>query len=527
MSRNAPQTQQLQDDPWTPKRVHGGFRHVRRVGTGKNRHYEFKGQQPDETVKTVVRKHVWFLITPAFPLIGSIVGLIIIGVLSANYPSAGPLWSLLEIVFAILIVITGVFFLYNDLALWWVETYIITNKRILIWKGLFSPNRQEATVDRVVQVGVDQKGLLSLLLSYGDVHLYLVGGKGAVLEKVPNPTKVRDLFNKVTEEAKQSKPPKERHSEPANPDLLTVLAKLSENEPLPTLPNPDEKYAHLHRPDRVRRPLRTFGGPLRLPCNVAYTSDEDTVKYIQRAKSVLVVKLILPILILVGLIVSMFYFTSLEVYIAIAVFITLFMIGYIIINYIDDVYILTTKRVIEIERQFIFFNEESISVEYDKIKDIKVNVGNPIYLALDIGKVIVETPGNNPDIEMKIVDHPFSIQDMIVALKAHKEKVDKIKNKNEFKNELNEWFGTVLATMEKNVLGRGVPNLQKLDLFAAAERAKEFGMKVVPVGEDPSYPNIAPGHIVSQNPIPGTLVHIESNDPEQRPQIRVILSKHP
>ena len=57
--------------------------------------------------------------------------------------------------------------------------------------------------------------------------------------------------------------------------------------------------------------------------------------------------------------------------------------------------------------------------------------GNPIYLALDIGKVIVETPGNNPDIEMKLVDHPFSIQDMIVALKAHKEKVDKIKNKNE------------------------------------------------------------------------------------------------
>ncbi len=50
-------------------------------------------------------------------------------------------------------------------------------------------------------------------------------------------------------------------------------------------------------------------------------------------------------------------------------------------------------------------------------------------------------------------------------------------------------LGTVSDTTEKTVQGRGVPNLQKLDLFTAAERAREFGMKVVPVGEDASsYP---------------------------------------
>ncbi len=199
MSNNAPQAQQQQDDPFTPRRVHGGYRHVRRVGKGKNRHWEFKGQQPGETVKAVLRKHIWFLITPAFPFIASVLGLIVVGILNEANPSAGSIWTLLEVILGFLVVITGVYFLYNDLALWWVETYIITNKRIMIWKGLFSPERQEATVDRVVQIGVDQKSLLSMLLSYGDLHLYLVGGKGAVLEKIPNPTKVRDLFNKVTE----------------------------------------------------------------------------------------------------------------------------------------------------------------------------------------------------------------------------------------------------------------------------------------------------------------------------------------
>ncbi len=518
MSSNAPQAQQAQNDPFTPRRVHGGYRHVRRVGKGKSRHWEFKGQQPGEVVKAVLRKHKFFLIVPAFPFIASLLGLIIVGFLNEANPSASSIWILLEVILGFLVLITGVYFL-------WVETYIITNKRIMIWKGLFNPNRQEAGVDRVVQIGVDQNSLLSMLLSYGNVHLYLVGGKGAVLEKIPNPAGVRDLFNKVTEEVKQSKAPKEPHRDPENPDLLAVLAKLSENEPFPTLPNPDEKYARFHQPGRVRRPLRTFGGPLHLPCNVAYTSDEDTVKYIQRAKSVLIVKLILPILLLLGLIISMIFFTSFEAYLAIGIFVMFFVIGYTILNYIDDVYILTTKRVIDIERKFLFFNEENLSVEYDKIKDIKVNVGNPIYMALDVGKVIVETPGNNPDIEMKLVDHPFSIQDMIYTVKGHKEKVDKIKGANERKDQLNVWFGTIISTMEQNVLGKGVPNLQKLDLFAAAERANSLGMKVVPVGEDSSYPNIAPGLIVSQNPMPGTLV--ESKDSNGKPEIHVVLSRRP
>ena len=113
-----------------------------------------------------------------------------------------------------------------------------------------------------------------------------------------------------------------------------------------------------------------------------------------------------------------------------------------------------------------------------------MKVSNPIYIALDVGRVIVETPGNNPDLIMRVVDHPFSVQDMIYTVKGHKEKVDKIKSANDRKDQLNQWFGTIISTMEQNVLGKGVPNLQKLDLFTAAERASALGMKVVPVGED-------------------------------------------
>ena len=526
MSSNAPQAQQAQNDPFTPRREHGGYWRARKVGKGKNRHWVFKGQHQDEVVKTVLRKSKFFLITPALPFIASLIGLIVVGALFGTNPSGDTFWILLEIIMLVLVIVTGVYFVYKDLALWWVETYIITDQRVLIWKGLLSPRREEFGVEKVVQVASEQRGMTSLLFNYGDVHLYLVGGKQPVLAKVHNPKGVRDLFEKVTDEYKRNKPaPAPPHPNLKNAEFQATLAQLAQKEDPPTLPNPDEKYAQFHQPGRVRGPLRKFGGPLRLPCNVKYTGDEYTVRYIQRARSVLVGKYIIPVLIFLGLIISLFYFPTLDVYIGIGILIMIFVFIYIFINYWDDIYILTSKRVIDIDRKFIFLDEEHLSIEYGQIKDIRVEVSNPLYILLNVGKVIVETPGNNPDLTMRVVDHPFAVQDMIDTIKGHKEKVDKIKSANDRKDQLNQWFGTIISTMEQNVLGKGVPNLIKKDLFTAAEVAGELGMKVVPVGENSSYPNIAPGLIVSQNPMPGTL--IESKDSNGKPEIHVVLSRRP
>ncbi len=527
MNANAPLVQPTPEDPWTPRRIHDSFRRVRRVGRGRNRRYVFRGQQPDETVKMVLRRHKFFLILPALPLIGAIIGLLVVIGLSGQFPQAGPFWTLLEYIFAIAIIIATGYFLYNDLALWWLNTAIITDKRVLSWEGFLNPSREEVPIQNIVQVAVDQRNPLSLLLSYGDLHLYLVGGR-VVLKRIPDPKGVRDSLSNITTQVKQGaqKPP----PEPAvfsDPDLTEVLAKLAKNEDVPRLPNADEKYARRQRPDRLRGPMRTFGGPLRLPCDVTYTTDEYTVKYIQRSLYVLVGKLILPILLLVAAIIATFSLSFILPWTSVAILVILLSIGYIIVNYIDDVYILTNKRIIDIERRFLFFDEQHVITEYAQVREIKVQMRNPIEIVFDIGHVIIETPGNNPNIVMSLVDHPFSIQDMIIAIKGFQGKVDKIKTKNDLKNELNTWFGDVLTVLEKKMVNRGVPNLQKLDLWTAAELARELGMKVVPIGEDPSYPNIAPGLIVAQNPLPGTLMRLDSQDPEDKPQIHVVLSRRP
>ena len=71
---------------------------------------------------------------------------------------------------------------------------------------------------------------------------------------------------------------------------------------------------------------------------------------------------------------------------------------------------------------------------------------------------------------------------------------------------------------------RGVPNLQSLDLLTAIERAEEFGMELVVIEESSDYPDVGPGHILMQAPLPGTIVNVDPYNLQGKPQIQVILS---
>jgi uncharacterized protein YjbI with pentapeptide repeats len=208
---------------------------------------------------------------------------------------------------------------------------------------------------------------------------------------------------------------------------LEASAKDGISLKLPELPNVDAKYARYRSTTRLGGPLRTFGGPLRIRGYVQYDPEEYTVAYIQRSKFVLIVRLTWRVLILFLLIISTFYFPSLALYIVIAILVLLLVVGYTIVNYIDDVFVLTTKRIIDIDHKFLFFNEEHFSAKYGNIRDVTVEVGNPLFRRLDIGRVIVRTPGDYPNIEISPADHPFAIQDKIFRIKNHMEKKEERK----------------------------------------------------------------------------------------------------
>lgn len=520
MSTQAPKP--TLQDAWRPRRrEHGGLRQVRRTKDGQ---LVFKGQLNDEEVKQVVRQHPLFLLKPAGPALGILLLLFAGSALFLKLPDFAPVWGLIELVLSVLFFIALAYFFWRDFFIWWVDIDIITNKRIISCRGFLQPTRKIITLDKVMQVSIDQESALSVFLSYGNIHVYMSGGKH-VMKNVPRPRDVRDAIQGIYEQFNAAKPSAAPLPPLADPEMRTLIAKLGKKEPLPELPDADERYAHYHKPEHLRRPQRRFGGPLRIPAEVHYAADEYTVMYIQRSRWILIARLLVPGLLLVAALVLTFIFTIFALFTTIAALILLVAIGLITTNYVDDVFILTNKRVIDIERKYIFFYEARVEAEYKNIRDIKVKITNLFQNMFDVGSVYVETPGTNPDINMTLIDHPFFIADKINEVKGFKEKFDKAKNKNERQDELSKWFTNVAAVLERKMASRGVPNLQAMDLWSAAAMAAEMGMRVVPVGEDDSYPQIEAGKIVSQDPLPGTLMAIDPNSADGRPQIHVILSK--
>jgi len=515
------------NEPWRSGRSRFGPQ----LRFGRDKKWHFSSQQPDEVVDKIVREHWGVLVKSAVLPLGALILLIIIALASVTV--ANPNWPILELIAVVITAGALGWFIWKDFIKWYSHTYIITNQRIFHSSGVFQPTRESKPLDKVKQVGIDLDTFWGFILRYGTVHVYLVGGD-FIMKNIPRPKKVKEKIDAIRESIEASKPKAAPPPRPDRPEVATIIDGLAKAKEPPKLENADEqaeKQYMLRHPNGRLGPRRTFGGILRIPCNVRYTSGEYTVKYIQRSRYVLYRQITIPILLLLGTLVLAVYapstsasFTSSHLtqwWIGAGLFaiLLLLIIGALYINYADDVYILSNKRIIDIHRRFIFL-EESHELEYKNIKDIKVEIPNVVQHLFDIGDVSIGVAGSPaPPIKFKTIDHPSFIHEKILEIKNHGTKAEEVKKENDLKKELHTWFGNVITNLVVTTpVIKGAPNLENRDLIDAMEEASEQGFQVTVVGEEPSKPGMPPGRVIRQNPPPDTVI-------QPGGKIQVVLSR--
>jgi uncharacterized membrane protein YdbT with pleckstrin-like domain len=462
----------------------------------------FRGQMAGEIPVFVRRRHPIFLIVPAWPAVLSLLGLVVLLALHTSNVRLSALFFILETVLGAIFVIFLLKWLVIDLINWFFNLYVLTDRRLMSAEGFFTPRRKEATLDRIQQVQVDRSNLFEYLFDIGDVQIVTAGAQGDIaLAGAAHPREVADQIREAEQAYRKGGRAAAAPVEPKHPAIKKVLDEMAQ----PIV---------VDQPAGV--PQRTFGGFLRRPAMIHYLENEVVISYIYRHWFVLVRREVIPALILVaslllGGALAAFLHTGLWLVSLVGVLVGILYGTLVYLNYADDVFILTTERIIDIDRFVFIFFEGRKQADYSKVQDVRVSVDSLIGRILNYGDITVETAGRLPNIEMSDIPNPFTVQDLIFArMNAVKER-DAAAAAN---RQRSEYRRMIAATM--NELLVEVPDVRQRSLLDAGAALQAAGLRLV-VDSERRMRGVLPGVVVAQMPAPNSTVLQDS-------EVRVVLS---
>src|SRR5512133_118644 len=117
---------QAEPEEWRPVRTHAVLRPIRR-GPGKAK--RFIGQQEDEKLRRVVRKHPIFYAGAAVPLLLALLFLCLVIWAETAHALPESSYAALDLISVLALILTALYGIYRIFEIWWVTVYIITDKR--------------------------------------------------------------------------------------------------------------------------------------------------------------------------------------------------------------------------------------------------------------------------------------------------------------------------------------------------------------------------------------------------------------
>jgi uncharacterized membrane protein YdbT with pleckstrin-like domain len=127
---------------------------------------------------------------------------VLIFFISAMYPigqfrlfsGLPPLYKLVPLIFVIVAIIVGVPAYIKYIS----TSFIITNKRVLLKKGLILRKTGEILLPRIESVSIFQS-LFGRICNYGDILINGTGGSTDLFQRLPEPFKLRNIIQEQIE----------------------------------------------------------------------------------------------------------------------------------------------------------------------------------------------------------------------------------------------------------------------------------------------------------------------------------------
>lgn len=171
-------------------------------------HYHFEGQQEDEKILQIIRRH-WFNIFMQYvPVIFMVILLLAVAVtVAALFPDFFREYSLTIWFFESLLLLT--IWIYASLIFvdYYLDVWIITDRRVVNveQKGLFLRDVSELRYRKIQDVTTEVNGFFPTMLNYGNVYVQTAGERPRFLfRNVPNPYDIKGTLMDLQKKERKS-----------------------------------------------------------------------------------------------------------------------------------------------------------------------------------------------------------------------------------------------------------------------------------------------------------------------------------
>ncbi len=445
----------------------------------------FRGQQPGERVLVMMHPARALVLLPAWPLFVGCLALAggWLEQQAGKLTGSGVTTGLAILAFATLVALA--YWLVTAAYPWWCWRMIVTNQRVISQRGGIKLVVNEIPLAQVQSAKVELRSFGEWLLGYGRVTITAAGGDPLTLFGVAQPQRFANLVMQAR--AQHAPAATNTTTEIADPTIRAIIDRLAQVQPLPALPPLD--------------PAASINWPLRHAMTIPLEGGEMVLGLISRHWWALVQRAGMPL----TLIAASALLALAGAWLHIPLWLGALPVGIIgllwsllaYLNFVDDAFILTNRRILDVNRRFFFLYEATDAIEYANIQEVQMTVPGAWARIAKFGTVHITVGGTSDPLIMDCVPRPHLIEAAIEHYRVTMQQRAQAAAANQERLEMRDWFASVVD--ELIVLA---PDLRGLPLEAAIERAYAAGLRLLVLPDAVVIPGMASGTVVSQSPFP-------------------------